>query len=167
MGAQSSYTAMAPVPEPVEASPFAEILAQFSERTRASTLKRLRLVRPNDRAWRPKDGLLSFADILTHLVHADRWLINLLDGTEAGEVESIAGLGKPGEWDRLMEALVSLGAERTRRFAALTDHDLFEREITINGNGVLPLPQFLMRYCLDHEIQLRGSLQLALKLRYK
>ena len=113
---------------------------------------RLRLVRPNDRGWRAKDGLLSFADVLTHLVHADRWLIELLDGTQAREIESAPGLGNPGEWDRLMEALVSLGAERARRFAALTDRDLFERKISINGDGVMPLPQLLMRYCLDHEI---------------
>src|SRR5579863_8991295 len=165
MGEPSSYAAMDPVA--AEPSLFAAILAEFSEKVRASTLKRLRLVRPNDRAWRAEEGLLSFADVLTHLVHADRWLIELLDGSQAAEIESLPGMGKPGEWDRLMDSLVSLVVERARRFAALTDHDLFERKIYINGNGLMALPQLLLRYCLDHEIQIRGSLQMALKLRYR
>ncbi len=165
MGMHSSQTAMSPVSS--EASPFAGILAQFSETVRASTVKRLRMVRPNDRCWRAKEGLLSFIDILSHQVKADRWLFDLLDGTQAAELSSAPGLGNPGEWDRLMESLVSLGAERSRRFAALTDRDLFQRQIKTGSNGVMALPQLLMRYCLDHEIQLRGSLQMALKLRYQ
>lgn len=161
----SSHTAIPAVA--AEPSPFAAIMAQFSEKVRASTLKRLRLVRPGDRGWRAKEGLLSFADVLAHLVHADRWMIDLLDGSQAAEIESAPGRGDPAEWDNLMDSLVSLGAERARRFAALTDRDLFERKISINGNELMPLPQLLMRYCLDHEIQLRGSLQMALKLRYR
>lgn len=147
-------------------SAFAAILAQFSENIRASTIKRLRLVRPNDRGWRPREDLLSFADVLAHLVNADRWLFDLLDGKRAAETTIESGQGIPAEWDNFMEELIRLGVERARRFAALTDRDLFERRIEADRHGAILLSQLILRYSLDHESHYRGSLKLALRLRY-
>jgi uncharacterized damage-inducible protein DinB len=142
------------------------MLAQFSEKVRTSTLKRLRLVRPNDRGWRVREDLLSFVDVLAHLVDADRWLFDLLDGKQAAATTVAPGRGNPDDWDILMRELIRLGAERSRRFEALTDRDLFERRIETDRHGVLLLSQLLLQYCLDHESHHRGALQLALRLRY-
>lgn len=144
-----------------------ETLAQFAAEVRESTLKRLRAVQPADRGWSSRADLLSFADALQHLVDADRWLIDWMDGRGSSPgVDIQPGIADPAKWDILLEEFARLGRLRSQRLAALTPRDFAERRFDLGRRGVKTLWQLILRCNIDHEIQHRGALQLALRLRY-
>jgi len=84
-------------------------LAEFSRKVRESSLKRFRLVRPSDRAWRPAPGRLSFVDHLKHLVDCDRWILAVVKGEPEPHANIGPGEGNPEQWDEYLGQLVELG----------------------------------------------------------
>lgn len=56
----------------------AERLAHFAEIVRESSLKRFNRIAIEDVEWRPREDMLSFVDILQHLVDSDRWMLGQL-----------------------------------------------------------------------------------------
>ena len=145
----------------------AAAIAEFARDVRESSLKRFRLVRQQDYGWSERPDLLSFVDVLQHLVDADRWLFAWLDGRgESSGVTISPGDANPARWDSLLEELALLGVERTSRIAALASEDLACRQFDLGRRGIVGLPQLILRCNIDHEIHHRGALQLALRLRY-
>ena len=142
-------------------------LARFSAEVRSSTLKRFKEVRAGDWGWRHRSDLLSFGDVLKHLVDADRWLFERLEGGPPSEGVVIA----PGDADGMdcsagVEELSRLGVEKVRRIEALTDEEFSTGRFDLGRRGVVDLAQLILRCNLDHEIHHRGALQMALRLRY-
>ena len=150
-----------------EASSLARSLAWFSDEVRESTLRRFRQVRPADWRWRPRQDLLSFADLLKHLIDADRWLFDRLDGGPPSEGVVIA----PGDGDHIdrenaLAELARLGVEKSQRISVLPERDLYARRFDLHRRGQVDLIQLLLRCNLDHEIHHRGGLQLQLRFKY-
>lgn len=142
-------------------------LADFADEVRASTVRRFRQVLPSDWGWQPRPDLLSFGDVLKHLVDADRWLFDWLDGRASTSGVVIApGDANTAQCDLLLNELVQTGAERSRRIRATTATDLVERLFDLGPRGVFTLLHLILRCNLDHEIHHRGGLQLAIRLRY-
>src|SRR5258706_12046750 len=147
--------------------PFATELAHFAHAVRESSLKRFRSVGHAYRGWSQRTDLLSFTDVLEHLVGADRWLFDWLDGrgSSSGVVIS-PGSADPAKWDALLSDFGRLGIERSRRIGGLTQRDFSERRYNLGNRGVMSLSQLILRCNIDHEIHHRGAIQLALRLRY-
>jgi hypothetical protein len=81
-----------------------ETLAQFATEVRESTLKRFHSVQPADCGWSVRPDLLSFADVLQHLVDADHWLIDWLDGRGSSPGVVISPRqADSANWDILLE----------------------------------------------------------------
>ena len=150
-----------------EPHPASRLIAEFSEQIRSSTINRFRSVHPEDRGWRMRPDLLSFADVLQHLVDADRWLFGWLDGRDCAPGVVIApGDANPAKWDALLDQFSGQGGERSRRIAGLSAGDFSERQFDLGPRGIMSLSQLILRCNIDHEIHHRGAVQLSLRLRY-
>ena len=142
-------------------------LAQFSSEVRASTLKRFKQIHAQDWHWRHRPDLLSFADVLKHLVDADRWLFERLEGGPISEGVVIApGDANGMDCNAAVEELSRLGEEKVRRINSFREEQFTTRRFDLGRRGVVDLAQLILRCNLDHEIHHRGALQLALRLRY-
>ncbi len=141
-------------------------VADFSRTVRESSLKRFRRVAAGDEEWSPAPGALSFADLLKHLVDADRWLLSFFDGAPIPRAVIAPGEARGREWSRLLADLVALGEEKARRFESLRSEDLGARVVEPQVLGETTLWWLIFRGSLDHEIHHRGALQLSLRLRY-
>jgi uncharacterized damage-inducible protein DinB len=142
-------------------------LAAFSSEVRQSSVKRFQKVHPEHYQWRPRPDVLSFVDILQHLVDADRWLFELLDGkTVSSGVDISPGGGNPQEWDGRLQELIQLGTERCRRIGEFAEQDFSQRQFDLGNRGRFSLGHLILRCILDHEIHHRGALQLLLRLLY-
>ena len=152
-------------------------LAELARQVRDSTVKRLARVRPEDRGWRPGSGIMSFADMLKHLVDVDRWLLERLDGRCGADVQPCPGAADALDWETAMTEFQQLGRRLQERVSLYTPEDLTAVSFPANpgdggsaggsaaGEGT-PLWMLLLRRGLDHEIHHRGELQLMLMLRY-
>jgi uncharacterized damage-inducible protein DinB len=142
-------------------------LAAFSASVRSSTLKRFQRVQTSDWYWRPRTDLLSFADVLKHLLDADHWLFERLDGGPMSEgVVITPGAADQPDSTAAVKELARLGAEKELRIRTMTDGDFKSRQFDLGRRGIVNLAQLILRCNLDHEVQHRGSLQLSLRLRY-
>ena len=142
-------------------------LGELSRLVRESTVKRLRQVQSADRFWSPRPDILTFADILQHLIDADRWLLACLEDREYPEAKIAPHDADGSEWDTMLAELHELGEQRTQRVAALSADQLAGGTVEISGSGVTIPPWYLvLRRGIDHEIHHRGELQMLLRLRY-
>jgi uncharacterized damage-inducible protein DinB len=147
--------------------PLSSSLAIFATEIRASTLRRFERIQPADWAWRPRTDLLTFADVLEHLVDADRWLLAQLDGADPSQGVVISpGAADPAKSDSLLAEFRRTGQERTRRISMLSDQEFSTRRFDLMNRGTVNLFQLISRCNFDHEIHHRGALQLAIRLRY-
>jgi uncharacterized damage-inducible protein DinB len=142
-------------------------LVAFASAVRESSVKRFRLVRPEHYQWRPRPDLLSFVDVLQHLVDADHWLFDLLDGKPATEGVVISpGDADAQAWDALLREFIQLGTKRRDRIGTFNGHDFAQRQFDLGRRGLFSLSQLILRCNIDHEIHHRGALQLSLRLLY-
>ncbi|MGD0769747.1 MAG: DinB family protein [Tepidisphaeraceae bacterium] len=142
-------------------------LSAFSSEVRESSVKRFRLVRPEHRLWRQRQDLLSFVDVLKHLVDADHWLFDVLDGMSASSGVTISsGEADAQAWDTLLREFIQLGTERCRRIDEFTKSDFSQRQFDLGKRGLVSLSNLILRFNIDHEIHHRGALQLSLRLLY-
>jgi uncharacterized damage-inducible protein DinB len=109
---------------------------------------------------------LSFADIVKHLVDADIWILRYLNGSSGPRAVISPGDGRAQDFPRLTRELASLGTERSRRIAAMTEADLGREVEEPQVLGQTNFWWLIVRGSLDHEIHHRGAFQLALRLRY-
>jgi uncharacterized damage-inducible protein DinB len=143
-----------------------ERLALFSEKVRASSIKRFRLVKPEDRSWRPAPGRLSFVDHLKHLVDCDRWILAVVKGEAEPHADIKPGEGDVKRWDDYLSELEKSGLEKAMFIRALSDGALDALVEKPEHLGRPDAGSLILRANLDHEVHHRGMIQLLLKLRY-
>lgn len=144
-----------------------ERLAQFSELVRESSLKRLKKVASEDRAWRPAPNQLSFVDVLKHLIDADKWNMAILKNEKNIPRAVIhPGDAKPLDWDKFLSELENLGKMKAEFLRKMSDGELTQEVDDLERMGKVSKWLILVRGGLDHEIHHRGSLQTMLNLKY-
>ncbi|MBI3466922.1 MAG: DinB family protein [Planctomycetes bacterium] len=141
-------------------------LSEFARLVRQSTMKRLKQVARGDEEWRPRPGMLSFVDVLKHLVDADQWLLDYLHGTPKPRAVISPGDARASDWDLMLNRLVQLGREKAEFFGGLSDGQLHSRIVEPQVLGETTWWWMIVRANLDHEIHHRGALNLAIRLKY-
>ena len=142
-------------------------LGELSKLVRESTVKRFRRVESAHRFWSPRPDVLTCADILQHLIDADRWLLACLENRKCPEASIIPHDADGIMWDSALTELEQLGKDRSQRVLGFSAGQLAEQSVEIPGSGVtVPLWYLVLRRGIDHEIHHRGELQMLLRLRY-
>ncbi len=154
----------------------AERLARFFSAVRQSSLKRFRKVKIGDECWQPRSDILSFVDILKHLVDSDQWLLHYLKNKHIPEGAVISpGDVESEDWPCLLTELERSGQQVAEFIGGLSDADLNSIiDAGLNsiiqeskGSGNTTRWWVIVRGSIDHEIQHRGQLQALLRLRYE
>ncbi|UCH65452.1 MAG: hypothetical protein JSW63_12745 [Ignavibacterium sp.] len=143
-----------------------ELLIAFSKAVRDSTLKRLKTVPEGYENWCISENALSFAEIASHLIDTDEWLIKKLNHpatksivAEKGSIKAcnrkdfnslILGLEKGIE--KKIELIISLEEEKIK--SKIYD-DRFNDEVSIEW--------IILRGNIDHEIHHRGQIAAYLR----
>lgn len=141
-------------------------LAELAAAIRLSTLKRLRRVPAGDEHWRPKPGMMSFADLAQHLIDVDTWLLKSLEG-EDYPAQGRAGLAETANWETflgLLEELERSGKVRRRRIKNMSDEELQRKVHGAAFAKDVTTWWMIVRGNLDHEIHHRGQIALYLSL---
>jgi uncharacterized damage-inducible protein DinB len=142
-------------------------LAQLSRAVRDSTLKRIRVVPAGSENWRPSPGAMSFADLIQHLIDADRWLFEKLRRRDLGPMVGRAGCFDSVDRDRyrtLIEALKQEGVRREELLEAMTDADLSELIHDERFGDQVSVWWVIVRGNLDHEAHHRGQIATYLRI---
>ena len=149
------------------AVPESSRLAVFSLAVRDSSVKRFRTVGFEHANWRPSPNALSIAELVRHIIDADRWLAETLHGYERPRAEATAGffsVTSEAEWDRLLAQLESAGRERSTLISRLRSTDLDRKMKDTRFGGEVTTWWVIVRGNLDHEIHHRGQLSTYLRL---
>ena len=154
----------------------AERLTELFMAVRQSSLKRFRKVKTGDECWQPRSDILSFVDILKHLVDSDQWLLHYLKNKQIPE-DAVISPGDVGseDWSCLLAELERSGKQVAEFMGGLSDADLnsiidayFDSIIQESkGPGNTTQWWVIARGSIDHEIHHRGQLQILLRLRYE
>lgn len=142
-------------------------LAELADAVRDSTLTRLQLVPDGRENWRPADGMMSFADLVQHILDTDVWLLRKL---QERELEPI--LGAPGisavstrkEYLELLHRLRESGEARSEYIGELSSDQIREKIFDARFEGEVTAWWIIVRGNLDHEIHHRGQTATYLRL---
>ena len=148
-------------------SPQSSRLARFSVAVRESTLKRLRRVPAGNENWRPGPGFMSVADLARHILDADDWLLRKWSEPSIPAMQGRAGCAEVRSWkeyERLLDALDSMGRQRNDFIAGLTDDELSTIVPDARFSGEVDWWWVIVRGNLDHEIHHRGQIATYLRL---
>ena len=144
----------------------AERLADFADVVRQSSLKRFKQVAPGDASWRPQAQMLSFVDVLKHLIDADQWVMQYLQERPSPRPVISPGDAPAEDWERLLNRFIQIGREKSDFFRTLSVEQLQTSIVEPEVLGETIWWWMIVRANLDHEIHHRGALQLALRLKY-
>jgi uncharacterized damage-inducible protein DinB len=142
-------------------------IAELSRAVRASTLKRLRLVPEGFENWRPSKKSLSFADIVHHLIEADRWLFRKFEEPDTPKMVAQAGEAIPcsrREFLQLIDQLAELGEQRSLFLESLNPIVLNKKVYDDRFDSDISVWWLIMRGNLDHEAHHRGQIASYLRL---
>lgn len=142
-------------------------LADFSDRVREATIKRLRLVPAGKENMSFPEGSMSPADIAAHLVHIDEVMIDLPKTRFKGKDLGVQGQGRVRSRDEYDNRVLELSAlkDKRRDFILAQDDDSLAVAIefeALSGSGTTDLGAMIYRL-LDHEIHHRGALAVYLR----
>ena len=143
-----------------------ERLANFSDKVRNSTLKRLRKVPPGKENYSISNDSMTIADIARHLIICDEAYLSLLDTKQLeknlGKTNSIR-IKSREEFDNLIRSLEVLKIQRHDFILAMNDEKLNTKIAvdSIAGKSEEDLGSLIYRM-LDHETHHRGALAIYL-----
>lgn len=135
------------------------IIADFSQAVRASTIKRLEMIPGGYENWKISENAMSIADIAQHLVDTDTWLFEKLVDHQLEPITGKAGstsIRRRSEYDAIIDKLGETGETRYRLI--MGDLDLDQLIFDSRFNGEVTALWIILRGNLDHEIHHRGQL---------
>jgi uncharacterized damage-inducible protein DinB len=138
-----------------------ELLSEFCKAVRDSTIKRLKKVPEGYENWCISKNALSFAEIASHLIESDEWLIKKIKDPTLRSIRAEKGslkdcsrkefnsliLGLEDSLNRKFELINSLNKEKMKN--KIYD-DRFTDEVSIEW--------IILRGNIDHEIHHRGQI---------
>lgn len=142
-------------------------LRELAAAVRESSLKRFRQVPVGFENWSPRAGSMSFADLLFHLIEADRWLFLRVADDSLPPIQGAADAiqtSDRSEYNALIAEFKETGVERESLIKCLTDEDLARKSFDQRFGREVSLWWIVVRGNLDHEAHHRGQLAVYLRL---
>jgi uncharacterized damage-inducible protein DinB len=144
-----------------------ELLIEFCEAVRNSTLKRLRVVPEGYENWRISKNALSFAEIAKHLIEIDEWTINKINEPsiesilpEEGSIENCSR----ETFNELISALEDSLEKKIKFFNSLDNEKMESKIYDDRFNDMVSIEWVILRGNLDHEIHHRGQIAVYLRI---
>ncbi len=144
-----------------------QILSEFSETVRESTLKRLKIVPAGKENFRINEKSMSFSDIAKHLIDCDRELINIKItkckskclGTHKSKI-----IKNRNEYEKLIIELTKLQSKR-KKFILALKNGFFNKKVSVESIAGQKMEDIglLLYKMLDHEAHHRGQISILLK----
>lgn len=110
---------------------------------------------------------MSIADLAQHLADTDEWLFEKLRNPAIKGIKGTSGskiVANRDEFERLIDRLSELGAQRSAVIAALSDEELARPIHDDRFAGEVSVWWVIVRGNLDHESHHRGQLAVYLRL---
>jgi len=143
-----------------------DLLKEFTEVVRNSTLKRLVKVPAGYENWRISPGSLSFAETAKHLIDIDEWILQKIENPELKSIETESALIKNCGREKFLELIEELKislAKKLEFIDALEEADLAHKIYDDAYNTEMSIAMLFLRRNLDHEIHHRGQIAVYLR----
>ena len=143
-----------------------ELLIAFCKAVRDSTLKRLKAVPEGHENWCISKNALSFAEIASHLIDTDEWLIKKINDPTTKSIVAEKGSIKDCSRDEFNSLITALeeSLEKKIRLIYSFDDDSKKRKIYDDRfNDEVSIEWIILRGNIDHEIHHRGQIAAYLR----
>ena len=135
---------------------------KYFDSIRRRTLNYIRVIPPDQLAWRPKDGEFTCADIIRHILTAEKMFVRVaMEGRWKYEGHDVEG---EQSLDELIALIESTHVEAMEKLSQFPDQDLTTPRYGPKGEGrPLKAWRWLMAMT-EHEIHHRSQLAVYLSL---
>ena len=143
-----------------------ELLIAFSKAVRDSTLKRLKAVPEGYENWCISENALSFAEIASHLIDADEWLIKKINYPATKSILAKKGSIKDcshEEFSLLITALEESLEKKINLINSFDEEKMQSKMYDDRFNGEVSVGWIILRGNIDHEIHHRGQIAAYLR----
>jgi len=144
-----------------------ELLKDFAQIVRYSTLKRLVRVPEKYEHWKISDDSLSFAEIAKHLIDIDNWTLAKFNNPNLTSTETQTAIMDSCNRRQYLKLIQELNETLDKKliFIDSLDEADFDRKIYDDSlDREISLALFFLRRNLDHEIHHRGQIAVYLNM---
>jgi uncharacterized damage-inducible protein DinB len=143
-----------------------ELLIAFCKAVRDSTLKRLKIVPEGYENWSISKNSLTFAEIASHLIDTDEWLIKKINDPTIKSIVAEKGSIKDCSREEFNSLLLELEESLNRRIELINSLNKEKMKSKIYDdrfNGEVSIEWIILRGNIDHEIHHRGQIATYLR----
>lgn len=142
------------------------MLTDFCKDVRDSTLERLKIVPEGYENWCISKNSLSFAEIASHLIDTDKWLINKINDPTIKSIIAVKGSLKDCSREDFNSLILGLEKSLERKIELINSFDKEKMKCKINDdrfNSEVSIEWIILRGNIDHEIHHRGQIAVYLR----
>ena len=143
-----------------------ELLIEFCESVRGSTIKRLEIVPEGYENWKISPGALSFAEIAKHAIDLDNWLFEKIKNPDSRSIETENAIIKHCTRKQYKELIINLKEileEKINLLKTFDENKLKEIMYDDAYDSEVSLAWLILRRNIDHEIHHRGQIATYLR----
>ena len=143
-----------------------DLLKEFTEAVRCSTIKRLEKVPAGYENWRIRPGSLSFAEVTKHLIDIDEWILQKIENPELKSIETENALMEDCSREKFLELIEGLKKSLVKKLEfidTLDEADLARKIYDDSYKIKMSVEMLFLRRNLDHEIHHRGQIAVFLR----
>ena len=143
-----------------------ELLIEFCIAVRESTLRRLKAVPEGYENWCISENALSFAEIATHLIDADEWLVKKINDPTIKSIVAEKGSIKECSREEFNSLITGLEESLEKKVALINSFDEEKMKSKIYDDrfdGEVSIEWIILRGNVDHEIHHRGQIAAYLR----
>ena len=143
-----------------------ELLIDYCKAVRDSTLTRLKIVPEGYENWSISENSLSFAEISSHLIDTDEWLIKKIKNPTIKSIIAKKGSLKDCNREEFNDLIIGLEECLDRKIKLINSLDNVKIKSKIYDdrfNDDVSIEWIILRGNIDHEIHHRGQIAAYLR----